>query len=72
MKRHDHAWRDVERTIQMRLHRTGYFEEWMETAQWILQWCEGCGRYKQTKIHGASQSGPAPLRTPVPKAFREE
>ena len=72
MKRHQHAWRDVERTFQVRGHSLGYPDGWTETTQWVLQWCENCGRYKQTKIRGESRSGPPPVRTPVHKMFTEE
>lgn len=68
-KRHQHRWRDVERTYTLRYANT--FREVRET-QWILQWCETCGKYKQTKIQGSSRIGPPPLRTPVPEAFLKE
>ena len=69
--KHQHAWRDVERTIQGK-PRGQLYDKWVETTQWVLQWCESCGDYRQTKIKGASQAGPAPLRSPVPETFLKE
>lgn len=65
-RRHQHAWKDVERTYGT--DWVGYFLP----VQWILQWCEMCGDYRQKKLKGTSPSGSAPLRTPVPRVFREE
>ncbi len=70
--RHEHIWRDVERTIEMHPRLAVYGEIWVKTTQWIIQWCEACGRYRQFKMKGASQSGPAPLRSPVPSVFLDE
>lgn len=64
-KRHRHCWRDVERTHDIHVN-LGPHE-----TQWILQWCETCGKYKQTKIKGSTLQGPPPLRTPVPQASKD-
>ena len=71
-QRHQHAWRDVERTIEERLTMAETGHPWVQPIQYILQWCESCGQYRQIKIKGASQSGPAPLRSPVPDIFLRE
>jgi hypothetical protein len=73
-RRHHHAWRDVERTYQSKAHYQGLAGvlAWCEVTQWILQWCESCGHYRQIRIKGDSRLGPPPLRTPVSSVFLEE
>lgn len=65
-KRHQHRWKDVERTYD-------WEGDWWAAhqVQYIVQWCETGGHYRQVKLKGSSGSGPPPLRTPVPSAFED-
>ena len=68
LKRHQHYWKDVERTLDWTGDVISRSHGVYHTIQYLLQWCESCGSYRQVRVKGESLCGPPPLRTPAPPA----